>query len=273
METWIIWAVVAIIALIAVAWCWRAAWRMRVGRSFLDERKRALEGFVPALRPREDSEALARTYQENSLVRVPLFLDESSLARLRQEAVEVMPRLVRNFIPTHKQGGTISYETMHHHAPACVALYHSEQMLGWVSSIVGVKVKPAGDHDQSACSILYYTQEGDYINWHYDHNFYAGRQFTILIILTDRSDKGGRSASTLARKHADGRVENIDASENELVLFEGTRVLHMVNPAVAGDTRIVLSMTLNTDPRIGLFWELARRVKDIAFHGFRALWD
>lgn len=273
MWTWIGWGIAAVIALLAVAWCWRAAWRIRVGRSFLRERQLALQGFVPALRPREDNQALAQAFGEKFLIRVPLFLDGPSLERCRQEALDNMPRLVRNFIPTHKQGGTISYETLHHHAPSCVALYHSPEMLGWVSSIVGEKVRPAGDHDQSACSILYYTQPGDFINWHYDHNFYGGRQFTILIVLADRNEQGGRSSSTLVRKHADGREEVVDAVENELVLFEGTRVLHKVNPAASGDTRIVLSMTLNTDPRIGLFWELARRVKDISFHGLRALWD
>jgi hypothetical protein len=50
-------------------------------------------------------------------------------------------------------------------------------------------------------------------------------------------------------------------------------VLHKVSPTSAGDTRIALSMTFNTDPRIGLLAELARRVKDTAFFGVKALLD
>ena len=201
------------------------------------------------------------------------FLDAASLAKLRQEALDNLPRVVRGFVPTHKQGGTVSYETLHRHAPGCLALYHSEKMQRWVSDMVGERVRPAGDHDQSACSLLYYTKEGDYINWHYDPNFYHGRQFTILIVLINYSEKGGLSSCDLVRQRADGTEEAIPAAENVLVLFEGVRMRHRVSPASAGDTRMILSMTFNTDRRISLVRELARRVKDTAFYGLSVLWN
>jgi hypothetical protein len=134
-------------------------------------------------------------------------------------------------------------------------------------------VRPAGDHDQSACSLLYYTKEGDYINWHYDPNFYHGRQFTILIVLVNQGGKGGLSSCDLVRQRADGTEEAIPAAENVLILFEGVRMRHRVSPASAGDTRMILSMTFNTDRSISLVRELARRVKDTAFYGVSVLWD
>jgi hypothetical protein len=269
----IVTCVIAALILLVAAWVWRAARRLRVHRPVVRDRARIIAGHEPVCRPRQDTAALAETFARDSLIRADQLLDDASLSKLRQEVSDNIPRLVRSYIPTHKQGGTLSYEALHHHAPTCLAFYHSPTFLRWVSDVVGVSVKPAGDHDQSACSILYYTQEGDYINWHYDYNFYRGRQFTVLILLVNQSDKGGISSSVLMRKCKDGQEEMVDCDENMLVLFEGARVLHKVTPASAGDTRIVLSMTLNTEPRIGLFWELARRVKDIAFHGFSVLWD
>jgi hypothetical protein len=56
-------------------------------------------------------------------------------------------------------------------------------------------------------------------------------------------------------------------------MFEGARVLHRATGVAPGDERIMLSMTLCTDPRLGLFKELARRVKDTAYYGPRVLID
>ena len=261
----------AVILLVGLAWCGRAAWRLRVRRGTARQREELVAEF--GLLARNDDAVLAKRFQRDQLITVNHFLAAAPLTRLRQEADANRPRIVRSFVPTHKQGGTVSYDNIHAHAPGCLALYHSSVMHRWISEIVGAEVKPAADHDQSACSILYYTQPGDYINWHRDPNFYRGRQFTILLVLANEGAGGGTSSSALLRKHTDGREERIDLAENGLVLFEGPRVLHKVSPTSVGDTRIALSMTFNTDPRISLFWELVRRVKDTAFYGWKVLWD
>jgi hypothetical protein len=263
----------AAIGLIALIWCIRAAWCLRVKRPIMRDREKLLAGVKSGLAPRDDTAALAEKFAQTSMIKTTRFLDDATLQKCQKEARDNLSRVTRNYLPGHKQGATVSYDTLHHHALTCLSLYHSPAVLDWVSSVVGVKVHPAGDHDLSACSILYYTQAGDYINWHYDYNFYVARQFTVLIILEDKAPHGGPTSASLMRKHPDGTEERVEAAINEIVVFEGTKVLHKVSPASAGDTRIVLSMTLNTDPRISLFRELVRRVKDVAFWGIRALWD
>jgi hypothetical protein len=259
--------------LAGVVWCARTAWRMRVRRAPVLQRGQVILGHEPELPPRDDTPTLVARFRSDWLITAQDFLDPSTLEKLRQEALNNLPRLVRSYVPAHKQGGTVSYETIHTHAPRCLALYHSEALHRWIGEIVGEPVRCTADHDQSACSILYYTHAGDYINWHRDPNFYTGRQFTILLMLENKAPGGGMSSSALMRKHKDGREERIELDENDLVLFEGPRVLHKVSPTSAGDTRIALSMTFNTNPRIGLLSELARRVKDTAFFGVKALLD
>jgi hypothetical protein len=261
------------LVLLAGAWCWRAAWRMRSPRSVTQDRQRIIHGHEPILQERNDAAALAETFCHSRLVRISDVLDEASLRTLQQECNDNLHRVTRSFVPLHKQGATVGYEALHHHAPGCLALYHSRALHRWISAVVREPVGPAADHDQSASSILYYTQPGDHIHWHYDHNFYRGRQFTVLLVLVNRAGAGGLSSSELVRKNHDGREERLEAAENVLVLFEGARVLHKVSAARPCDMRMVLSMTFNTEPRISLFWELARRIKDTAFHGWPALWD
>ena len=184
----------------------------------------------------------------------------------------VSSRKTRSYVPTHKKGGTIPYELIHEACPCCLAFYHCPQIWQFVSQVAGEKVGPAGDHDQSAESILYYDEAGDHIHWHFDHNFYDGRQFTALINLVNRSAQGGMSASTLVYKTSKGAEIEVDTSENTFVIFEGSQVLHRATPTAEGDLRIMLSMTFNTAPKISAFRELKRRIKDTAFLDSRVLW-
>ena len=69
-----------------------------------------------------------------------------------------------------------------------------------------------------------------------------------------------------------GNEKEIATPPNTLVVFEGAHVHHMVSPILAGERRLVLSMTYCTDPRDHLWQAVARRIKDTAFIGVRALW-
>jgi hypothetical protein len=69
-----------------------------------------------------------------------------------------------------------------------------------------------------------------------------------------------------------GREVAINTEPNSLVLFEGARVRHKVTPLRHGERRVVLSMTCCTDGRARLWQGIARRFKDTAYYGPRALW-
>jgi hypothetical protein len=240
--------------------------------SLAQQRRQLIAGKAPRLQLSEPESNLVDSFAAVKLVRVSDFLDPASLDALREEAKAIAGRKKRNYVPTHKKGGTVSYEQIHQSCPACLAFYHCEPVVRFVSQLVGEKIGPAGDHDQSAESILYYDEAGDHIQWHFDHNFYEGRQFTALINLVNRSADGGLSASKLEYRDAHGNEVEVDTSENSFVVFEGQKVLHRATPTVAGDLRIMLSMTFNTVPKISMFRELKRRIKDTAFFGLKVLW-
>jgi len=120
---------------------------------------------------------------------------------------------------------------------------------------------------------LYYDQEGDHIGWHYDHNFYKERRFTVLLAVQNMAADGGCSAGHLQYRRAGGQIIRVDTVPNVLVLFEGIRVHHCVTPVAKGDVRVMLSLTYCTDPRLGRVQEVVRRLKDVGLYGLRALWD
>lgn len=202
---------------------------------------------------------------------IPDFLPADVLGVLRAEA-EALARPERSFVPIHKQGGTVAYETMISAAPHIVSLYHARALQDLVSRLVGATVQPTPLHDQCSLAVLFYDKPGDHIGWHYDHNFYRGRHFTVLLpVMNEGASDDGLSHATL---HAflGGIDVEVGTPANMLVVFEGARVCHKVTPIREGERRLVISMTYCTDPRAKIWQAVGRRIKDTAFFGIRALW-
>lgn len=211
------------------------------------------------------------TFAERLAV-IPHFLPAATFQQLHDEIVS-FGQTERTYFPIHKQGGTVAYETLHQNAPKVVAFFNSADLSDFLSAIVGEKVYPTPIQDQSACSLLFYTKPGDHINWHYDHNFYNGRHFTVLLPIVNQKNEAPTqfsSAQLLVKRGEEEQV--VSSAANTLIIFEGAKVLHKVTRLGPDETRIMLSMTFATTPRASLVKAIARRIKDVAFFGIRALW-
>jgi hypothetical protein len=203
---------------------------------------------------------------------IPNFLPEEIFQQLH-DAIVTFGQTERTYLPIHKQGGTVAYETLHQSAPKVVAFFNSAYLSDFFSTIVGEKVYPTPIQDQSACSLLFYTKPGDHINWHYDHNFYNGRHFTVLLPIINQKNDAPTQLSSAQLLVKQGEEEQAVASApNTLIIFEGAKVLHKVTRLGPDETRIMLSMTFATTPQASLVKAVARRIKDVAFFGIRALW-
>jgi len=202
---------------------------------------------------------------------LPEVLPATSFAALKAEA-ERLVAPERSFLPAHKKGGTVAYETLIASAPAIVTLYHSKSFQDFISRLVGVTVQPTPINDQSSLSVLFYDKPGDHIGWHYDHNFYRGRHFTVLIMLANTGYAADGLSHGETRARVAGEEVAVRARPNTLTAFEGARVRHKATPVEVNEQRLVLSMTYCTDPSARWWQGVSRRVKDTAYFGVRALW-
>jgi hypothetical protein len=182
-------------------------------------------------------------------------------------------RTERSYLPSHKKGGTIAYEDLHQTAPEIVAFYQSDDLRRLCSALIGEPVTPTPINDQSSCSLLFYDRPRDHIGWHYDHNFYNGRHFTVLLPLVNRHLHEDRLSSAQLVIQRDGQDVVIPTPPNTLIVFEGARVRHQVTRLEADELRVILSMTFCTSPRASLLKGTIRRFKDTAYFGIRALWS
>ena len=264
---WIAW-IAATAAVLSVALVGSLVWRrVRYYRSVAATLAKTLTGSESQL----DLSAHPVPDFSHKIAHVAGFLPEKQLTALRAE-VERFAAAERSYVPAHKKGGTIAYASLIEQAPAVTRLYHSHALRRYISRIVGAEVHPTPLHDQSSLSVLIYERPGDHIAGHYDHNFYLGRHFTVLLpVINAGHGHAGLSHAQLSTKIA-GRDVKLATQPNTLVVFEGAKVLHKASPIEPGERRVVISMTFCTDPRTTVFQAIARRVKDTAFFGVRALW-
>ena len=208
---------------------------------------------------------------DSLIAAIPEPLPAATFAVLRDAALR-WDRTERSYFPTHKKGGTVAYEDLHRIAPEIVAFYQSDYLRQLCSTVVGAAVLPTPIDDQSSCSLLFYDRPRDHIGWHYDYNFYNGRHFTVLLPLVNRHLHQDRlSSAQLVIRQSDREIV-VPTPPNTLILFEGARVYHQVTRLHENELRVILSMTFCTRPQASLFKGTARRFKDIAYFGPRALW-
>ena len=93
----------------------------------------------------------------------------------------------RNYLPGHKQGGSVSRHTIDRLAPFIAELYRSPALIGWLDELAGERLQVSPADDPHAYALYFYTRAGDHIGWHYDTSYYAGRRYTLLLGVIDQS--------------------------------------------------------------------------------------
>jgi hypothetical protein len=218
-----------------------------------------------------DRAALRRRYldQDEFLV-LEDFLPREVMALWDGELELLKPHIHRNYIPKHKKGGSVGYETVRAAAPAINAVYQSPALLALIRGIVDAKVQECPRSDAHRCALYAYTEEGDHIGWHYDTSYYKDRRWTLLVGFQDQSSS--RLVCKLHTRHPGHDIEHLElkVQPGTLVLFNGDKVHHAVTPTRAGEFRYIISMQYVTSTAMNPFLRLFSNLKDsFAYFGVK----
>jgi hypothetical protein len=231
-------------------------------------------GGEPALASRLDSLDLAGLRGEyasqGSFVYVENFLPVETTAQLIGAAAALGDAVNRNFLPGHKQGGSVSRHIIDKRAPVIAELYRSAALRQWLEQLTGEHLQLSPADDPHAYALYFYTREGDHIGWHYDTSYYAGRRYTLLLGVID--DSSCRLDYELHTREKGTAVASgsLQIPPGGLVFFDGDALRHRISPAREGETRISLTFEYVTDPRMHPWWRLISNMKDaFAYFGFR----
>jgi hypothetical protein len=233
--------------------------------------EQAVERAVAAL----DVERISHEYwDQDEFVYLPKFLPASVVTEHLLPLVErLRPRLNRNYIPGHKQGGSVSYFTVREEAQEFVALYRSPALVEFLTKVTRAPLQICPDTDPHACALYYYTEPGDHIGWHFDTSYYKGARYTILMGLIDRSERC-RLLARLYKRDASRTPRDLSLiiRPGDLVIFNGDKLWHAVSPLEEGAYRVVLTLEYVTNPDMNPFMRLYSNLKDsFAYFGLRTV--
>lgn len=166
----------------------------------------------------------------------------------------------RVIIPGWKAGRTIPTSYIKDNVPELFEWYKSLE--DPISEIIGERVYVTGHDLPTTCAVLVYEEDGDFINWHYDVNYFNGRFFTLIIPCTFND-----TCTEYKYYDKEGHIKGIKNTEGTSILFEGDKVFHMATKFCKRDNkkRVVISVQFSTDPTIAWYNRIIMRFKDIAY--------
>jgi hypothetical protein len=198
------------------------------------------------------------------------FLAPEITAQLIAAVAAVTASVNRNYLPGHKQGGSVSRHSIDRLAPFIADLYRSPALIDWLGQLAGERLQVSPAEDAHAYALYFYTRAGDHIGWHYDTSYYAGRRYTLLFGVVDESscrldyELHTRDAS---RPKVSGSVR---IPPGGLVFFDGDKLRHRITPLAADEMRVSLTFEYVTDPSMHPWRRVISNMKDaIAYFGFR----
>jgi hypothetical protein len=231
-------------------------------------------GGAPALIRRLDAhdiQVLRGEYaRQGSFLYVENFLPAETTAQLIAAVGAVEGSINRNYLPGHKQGGSVSRHTIDKQAPFIAELYSSAALLHWLEQLTGERLQLSPSGDPHAYALYFYTKPGDHIGWHYDTSYYAGRRYTLLLGVIDDSSCRLDYELHTREKGAPVVSGSIKIPPGGLVVFDGDALRHRITPSLQGETRVSLTFEYVTDPHMRPWWRLISNMKDaFAYFGFR----
>jgi hypothetical protein len=218
-----------------------------------------------------DVPGLRREYaSQGSFLYLASFLPPEITAQLIAAVASLRGSVNRNYLPGHKQGGSVSRHAIDQHAPVIADLYRSAALRQWLNELTGEQLQLSPANDPHAYALYFYTRAGDHIGWHYDTSYYAGRRYTLLLGVID--DSSCRLDYELHTREAGVATVpgSIKIAPGGLAVFDGDSLRHRITPCAEGETRVSLTFEYVTDPRMSPWWRLISNMKDaFAYFGFR----
>lgn len=208
--------------------------------------------------------------QQGAFLYLGEFLPPEATAELIAAVAKVTPSVNRNYLPGHKQGGSVSRHTLDELAPYVAELYRSPVLIEWLSQLAGEPLQVSPADDPHAYALYFYTRSGDHIGWHYDTSYYAGRRYTVLLGVIDESSC--RLDYELHTRETGAAVisGSVQIPPGGLVFFDGDKLRHRISPLGENERRVSLTFEYVTNPKMHIGWRVISNLKDaFGYFGFR----
>jgi hypothetical protein len=178
----------------------------------------------------------------------------------KRVSITTYPENIFNCALPNRKGITIPTQNIKNLSPDLISFYKND-LCKKVSRLTGLKLYPTALDFPTSCAIIIYENEGDWINWHYDYNYYNGRFFTVLVPITQVL-----TCTKFQFKDKNNNVVDKDLTNNA-ICFEGNYVYHRASKLCKNQKRIMLSCQYVTDNSMSFINQIRIKLKDYAFIG------
>jgi len=178
----------------------------------------------------------------------------------KRVTIKMYPENIFNCAIPNKAGITISTQNVNKCSPDIINFYKKE-LCDKVSTEIGLKLYPTDLKMPTSCAILIYEKENDWINWHYDYNYYNGRFFNVLIPITNEL-----TCTIFQFKNMDNEIISMDLTNNA-ICFEGNYLYHRASKLCKNQKRVILSCQYVTDNSMSFINKMRIKIKDFAYTG------
>lgn len=176
--------------------------------------------------------------------------------------ITTYPENILNCAMPNKSGITISTQSIIKHGLGSSLIhFYQNELCHIVSKLLNLKLFPTSLDYPTSCAILIYENENDWINWHYDYNYYDGRFFTILIPITSEL-----TCTKFQFKTDNDEVISLDLNNNA-ICFEGNYLYHRASKLCKNQKRVMLSCQYVTTNSMSFVNQLRIKLKDYAYIG------
>jgi hypothetical protein len=207
---------------------------------------------------------------QGAFIHLPEFLAPEVTAQLVSTIAAVEPAINRNYLPGHKQGGSVSRHTIDQLVPFIADLYRSPALIGLLEKLAGERLQVSPADDPHAYALYFYTRPGDHIGWHYDTSYYTGRRYTLLLGVLDRSSCRLEYELHTRETGVAPVAGSIQIPPGGLVFFDGDKLRHRITPLAENEKRVSLTFEYVTDQSMTPWWRLISNIKDaVAYFGLR----
>lgn len=179
----------------------------------------------------------------------------------KRVSIVMYPEMIFDCAIPNRKGITISTNEIDKNCPKLIDLYKN-QIRNIIEDITKLELAITDINMPTSCSIIIYNQKDDWINWHYDYNYYEGRFFTVLIPISNN-----KTCSKFQILDNDNNVITFELTNGNSIIFEGDNLYHRGSKLCENEERIFLSLQYVTKNEMSEINKTRIKLKDFAFTG------
>ena len=161
---------------------------------------------------------------------------------------------------SNAKGKKLDYISIKKSIPEIIDFYLTNEVLRKANQILNKEVSFAPESERYRIFVRLYENENDFLNWHYDNNFTAGKRYTLIFpLIIDNCN----TSEFQIKDRKDSSIKEFKIKLGEGVIYNGTNVYHRITKQNKYCRRLVVIIPLYENYNISFLGKIRKLTRDI----------